>query len=136
MTQYIVSVLFLGYYIYGEASGCIAGQVVRLLSKEYPSTSGRCMTFWYNMHGKTMGTFNIYIQSKDSSIKKIFTKSGNQGANWINGKALIQSSYNYKVLKYFKCCIKDVTPYNIGNSRADWLSRKGTFSVESNTKTD
>lgn len=88
---------FPGYYIHGEASWCEPGRVVRLLSKDFPATSGRCMSFWYNMYGASMGSFNIYTRSSSGALTKIFSRSGNQGTAWINGKASIQSSGTYKV---------------------------------------
>jgi hypothetical protein len=73
---------------------------VRLLSKEFPATSGqRCIGFWYNMHGATMGTFNVYVRSNSTgTLTNIFTKSGDQGTAWIDGDASFESSGSYEVL--------------------------------------
>ena len=37
-----------------------------------------CLSFYYHMYGATVGTLNVY-----SGSINVFSKSGNQGNNWI-----------------------------------------------------
>ena len=61
------------------------GDAARLWTPSLMPSAGTCLTFWYNMNGRTMGTFNIYAVA--NSTRPVFgnplwTKQGNQGAAW------------------------------------------------------
>lgn len=52
--------VLLGYYMYIEATGKSKGDKAQLLSPRYPKTTGRCLEFWYHMHGSDIGTLTVY----------------------------------------------------------------------------
>lgn len=37
------------------------------------------------MYGFTMGSLNVYFKREDSAPQLMFSKSGNQGNQWLNG---------------------------------------------------
>lgn len=91
----------IGKYIYAEASSpAETGNTARLLSKTFQPTSGRCMTFWYNMYGVNgMGSLNVYVKNANTKTQeKIWGQSGDQGQQWKNASVTIpRSSSNYVV---------------------------------------
>ncbi|XP_048582923.1 zonadhesin isoform X2 [Nematostella vectensis] len=89
-----------GYYVYAEASGSLDhGQKANLVSKVFPPTSGRCLKFFYSMHGSGMGMLQVFVQESNSGKNiRIFFRKGSQGKSWIAGNATINSINNYKVV--------------------------------------
>ncbi|XP_062594954.1 MAM domain-containing glycosylphosphatidylinositol anchor protein 1-like, partial [Saccostrea cucullata] len=45
----------------------------------------QCISFYYHMFGSAsgMGTLNVYYSSSSGHVQNIFTKSGNQGDQWL-----------------------------------------------------
>lgn len=54
---------FPGHYMYIEASvPRNPGQKARLLTPQYPATqTPQCMTFYYHMYGKNIGSLNVRV---------------------------------------------------------------------------
>ncbi|XP_048582035.1 zinc metalloproteinase nas-14 [Nematostella vectensis] len=106
----------LGYYVYAEASQCAEGSAVRLMSKQFPATAGRCMSFYYYAYGLTYGSWNIYVRDSAGAMRKIYGKVGSQGEQWFKDSVSITSSTNYQVVFELVCgsnyasdlCIDDV----------------------------
>ncbi|XP_075906564.1 MAM domain-containing glycosylphosphatidylinositol anchor protein 1 isoform X2 [Nelusetta ayraudi] len=84
-----------GYYMYTEASRPrVQGDKARLLSPLFnvtsvrgPKASGRvpyCVSFYYHMKGKHIGTLNVLLRTKSiaSVDTQVWTKSGPQGPGW------------------------------------------------------
>lgn len=94
--------MFLGYYIYTEASNPRRpNDKARLLSPVYPQTSGECLKFYYNMNGRTMGTFNIYTADTSGNLgTPIWSKSGNQGNKWNYGEVTLKTAGSFQVRFY------------------------------------
>ena len=73
-----------------------------LVSPILPALSGvnyyRCLSFWYNMHGASMGTLNVGVKLSNGQTITRWTLSGEQGSVWKFGRALInvRNAY-YKV---------------------------------------
>lgn len=119
--------LFPGYYMYVEASRPrTSGQKARFLSPNLPSSNGECLTFYYNMNGRTMGTLNVYTQASGSLGSPVWTKSGNQGSKWQVAQVTLQSSSQFQVTCLFNCihlyynlCDHDTVYDSIQNH---WLS--------------
>ncbi|XP_048582934.1 MAM and LDL-receptor class A domain-containing protein 2-like isoform X2 [Nematostella vectensis] len=88
-----------GYYIYAETSSPVAqGQTARLLSKDFPATSGRCISFWYHMYGAGTGALNVLVKNAAGETK-IFGLTGDQGNSWKQEKAIIPAqSGTYKIV--------------------------------------
>lgn len=98
--------LFTGYYMYIEASRPrTRGQKARFLSPNLPSSNGECLTFYYNMNGRTMGTLNVYTQASGSLGSPVWTKSGNQGSKWQVAQVTLQSSSKFQVTCFFNCTV-------------------------------
>ena len=94
---------FLGYYMYIEASRPrTSGQKARFVSPNLPSSSGECLTFYYNMNGRTMGILNVYTQTSGSLGSPVWTKSGNQGSKWQVAQVTLISSSQFQVCKQKK----------------------------------
>ena len=89
----------LGTYIYIETSGINRkqGEKARLESEVLRATNGQCLSFWYHMYGRDIGTFNIYV--KDSVSEKLLqTYNGSQGNYWKEGEVGLYSRTNFKVI--------------------------------------
>ena len=77
-----------GQYAYYETSSpAVTGAQVTLTTKVY--RTAYCMSFWYHMYGNTMGTLEVKIGGRT-----LFTKTGDQGNNWINEKIDVSNNGN------------------------------------------
>lgn len=59
--------------------------VARLLTPVFTASAGQCLTFWFHMYGRTMGTLNIYAAPNATNPafgSPIWSLSGNQGNLW------------------------------------------------------
>ena len=87
-----------GHYVYAETSGIDQDKKARILSRTFPSTSGRCMSFWYHMYGSGMGQLNVYIEPAKGVATKVWSLSGDQGNEWrMKQITLTSSASEYKV---------------------------------------
>lgn len=67
--------------MYVEASGFTKGEKTSLSSNYYRSqTSSQCLTFWYHMRGKDIGTLNVYTGIFRRRLS--WSKTGDQGNLW------------------------------------------------------
>lgn len=68
--------------MYIEASDIEPGSVAVLttppLDSLSRSTSGLCLTFWYNMYGQHIGTLNVSVSEPSGISKIVWTKQDNQ----------------------------------------------------------
>uniref|UniRef100_A0AAY4A6G0 MAM domain-containing glycosylphosphatidylinositol anchor protein 1 n=1 Tax=Denticeps clupeoides TaxID=299321 RepID=A0AAY4A6G0_9TELE len=100
-----------GYYMYIETSRPrVAGDKARLLSPLYnvstsraPSGSTRtpyCVSFYYHMKGKHIGTLNVLQRVKSIATVDtlIWSRSGNQGPSWIKQSVPITPSGPFQVV--------------------------------------
>ncbi|XP_020369049.2 MAM and LDL-receptor class A domain-containing protein 1-like [Rhincodon typus] len=73
-----------GHYLYLEGSfPQQSGEQATLISP--PLRGQKCLTFWYNMFGKHMGSLNVFLKYEQStSWHKLWSVSGNQGRKWLN----------------------------------------------------
>ncbi|XP_031548611.1 uncharacterized protein LOC116286289 [Actinia tenebrosa] len=93
-----------GHYVYAEASSASQGQTANLVSKEFPPTEIRCITFYYHMYGEGMGTLKVFVNDTSTGdMRLLFTKTGNQGDEWKKGNATITSTGKYKVVFQAVC---------------------------------
>lgn len=87
-----------GYYLYAETSGILKGDRAHLVSRTFPATNGRCMTFWYHMYGSGMGDLNVYVNINGTK-HKVWTMSGDQGDEWKMARVtLVSKGYQYQVI--------------------------------------
>ena len=103
---YNLSSFFLGYYLYAETSGILKGDQAQLVSRTFPVTNGRCMTFWYHMYGSGMGDLNVYVNINGTK-HKVWTMSGDQGDEWKMARVtLVSKGHQYQVNTTYKSFFK------------------------------
>jgi len=49
------------------------------------------------MYGSNIGTLNVYTEGQNVAKSNVFTKSGEQGNNWLKGEVDVQAINNLKV---------------------------------------
>lgn len=84
-----------------ETSGIDEGEKARLISRTFPPTGGRCLTFWYHMYGSSMGELNVYNKPVTGSLRKVWSLSGDQGNDWKMAQVTLDSNsseYQVKVI--------------------------------------
>ncbi|XP_022790685.1 uncharacterized protein LOC111330143 [Stylophora pistillata] len=87
-----------GHYLYAETSGIARGDKAQLVSRTFPATTGRCMTFWYHMYGSGMGELNVYVNITGTKLK-VWSMSGDQGDEWKMARVtLVSKSFQYQVI--------------------------------------
>ena len=92
-----------GHYAYIEASSPQSqGDIAQLETPQFKATMSTCLTFWYNMHGLTMGTLNVYTGVTSLGVKvppaKIWSMTGDQGLEWIPAQVTIHSPVDYSLI--------------------------------------
>ncbi|XP_072533517.1 MAM domain-containing glycosylphosphatidylinositol anchor protein 1 isoform X1 [Salminus brasiliensis] len=100
-----------GYYMYIETSRPRQrGDKARLLSPLYnvtaargPSGSGRvphCISFFYHMNGKHIGTLNVLLRVKSIATvdSVVWTRSGHQGPSWQKANVIMYPSGPFQVV--------------------------------------
>lgn len=69
-------------------------------SAVFKPTSTCQLRFFYHMFGRHIGTLNVYTRtSTTGSMSKIWTKSADQGDNWVKATVSISVSQNFQVSK-------------------------------------
>ncbi|XP_073249502.1 meprin A subunit beta-like isoform X2 [Porites lutea] len=88
------------YYLYIESSyPARFGYKSQLMSELFEPTEERCLSWWYSMHGRTVGTLNVYhINSRSGNKTRIWSKSGEQGKDWKQTHISFSSDSKYRVL--------------------------------------
>eukprot|EP00794_Sanderia_malayensis_P014216 gene14216-15699_t len=90
-----------GHYLYVEASAPGKyGDKARIISKEMPAVpNGICLSFWYHMFGKTMGSLRVFIRSSNNDVEtKLLEYSGDKGNQWLSANKTIKSESPFKVI--------------------------------------
>ena len=73
------------YYMYMEASGPNkTGESAALDYNFFSPVNKGCFSLYYNMYGADMGSLIIGSTGTDGSYKDLWTKSGNQGRQWLH----------------------------------------------------
>ncbi|GCC26701.1 neuropilin-1a isoform X1 [Chiloscyllium punctatum] len=83
------------HFIYTEIIGQKEGQVARLWSPQLlPIHSGRCLVFWYQIHGTHSSSLNVIQRKPSIDIKPevLWTIRGSQGNHWQEGRVLLPRS--------------------------------------------
>lgn len=84
---------FVGYYAYIEAGSLDHRKKVTLQSAEFPANFGdKCLKFYYNMNGKSMGSLAVILKYKSGSSMWVWDKAGHQGNYWKAASAYIPNS--------------------------------------------
>ena len=86
-----------GHYLYLETSyPARRGYKAHLRSKTFVATEGRCLSWWYNMNGYSIGALNVY-KAKGHHKELVWTRSRHQGKAWLHGSVLITSKTKFQV---------------------------------------
>lgn len=76
-----------------ESSASSGGLRADLVSPWIAAKSGgQCLTFYYTMYGKTMGSLAIKLELSNGKNWFIFYKNGDQGMEWKKGTGNIDVS--------------------------------------------
>ena len=92
-----------GHYMYIETSfPRKRGQKARLASGTITQTGPACVSFYYHMYGRSMGSLNIYVKEQTSSGSSnlgqpVWRRQGNQQNRWIKGQFAITPSQSFQV---------------------------------------
>lgn len=70
-------------------------------------SNGECLMFWYYMDGRGVGELSVHIQTAENyeSPTKLWSRRGDQGANWRHGRVTLFSP---------------VTSYRVGTGQILW----------------
>lgn len=69
--------------MYIDASGRKRGDKARLLTPQMQKTRAKCLEFWYHMYGSGVGSLQLYKKTGRAVGARIWSKSGNQGDEWL-----------------------------------------------------
>ena len=69
--------------MYIESTSVQTGKKARLLSPQMAKTRAKCAQFWYHMYGSSVGTLALYKKTGSSVGRRIWSRSGNQGDEWL-----------------------------------------------------
>ena len=86
--------VFIGKYMYTEATAQLEGDNAKLQLVLPEGTSPSCLTFFLHMYGYSMGTLNVF-----NGNTSIFTASGDLGDNWRKVTRTVNSNYVVSVPK-------------------------------------
>lgn len=89
-----------GVYIYLESSYPASNGDKAILSSEYldKTTSMGCFSLWYFMHGKDVGSLNVYKNDSDHGAYLSATLTGDQGFSWQQLEINVQSSVEFRMI--------------------------------------
>lgn len=74
------------------------GQKARLLSSTISTSQSACVTFYYHMFGQNIGSLNVYTKQVALG-QPVWTRSGNQQNQWIQGQFSLSPTQNFQVVK-------------------------------------
>ena len=79
--SFFIILIETGYYL--ESSGTTPGQRAELVSPWLSGRpSGRCLKFYYFIHGKTMGSLAVKLTLSDGRNWYFFHKNGEEDQYW------------------------------------------------------
>lgn len=61
------------------------GDVAELINDQVKLTTDSCLSFWYHMYGKDIGTLAVYGKT-GSTPKLLWAQSGDKKSNWLNAR--------------------------------------------------
>lgn len=72
-----------------SSSPRIPGDSAQLYSPTINGASPICVQFWYHMYGPHINALNVYLAKGTVLGTAVWTRSGDQGNNWIQGTVQI-----------------------------------------------
>ena len=85
-----------GHYMIAQSTSGSKGQIARLYSPSYPSTT-ICVSFWYKTLGDIVFDVRTYAFGIFSS-KVAFQATGTRGVNWLLGQATVKFTSAYQIV--------------------------------------
>ena len=76
------------------------GDIARLWTPSLTPANGRCISFWYHMYGRNMGTLNVYAVRNSSNIvlgNPVWTRTGPANNFWYDQLVELPNLPNYNV---------------------------------------
>ncbi|XP_022242632.1 MAM and LDL-receptor class A domain-containing protein 1-like [Limulus polyphemus] len=83
-----------GYYLYMSVYSHRSNDYTRIVSSSISVNTGetRCLSFWYFLHGPDVGQLQIYLRSEEGVDTQVWSRKGNHGNRWLQGKILLTIS--------------------------------------------
>ena len=100
MGPIIDCICLLGKYIYIETSfPSVNGDRAQLRSRWIDPSCKPCkLNFWYHMYGTTTNKLNVYMKPRSGSMTTLWTKSGDQGNQWLQANVDLVSGVSYRII--------------------------------------
>lgn len=94
-----------GHYLYIESSYPARFEYKsQLMSQSFEPTEAQCLSWWFSMYGRTVGSLNVYlINSTDGAKTRLWTRSGQQGKDWQQAHVSYSSETKYRVSIWIAC---------------------------------
>mgnify|MGYP001802965428 CR=1 FL=1 len=78
--------MFSGSYMFMEASAPRKpGDVAELYNDQIKLTADSCLSFWYHMYGRDIGSLAVY-NTTNPTPKLLWAQSGDKKNNWLNAR--------------------------------------------------
>lgn len=89
-----------GHYLYIESSyPARFGYKSQLMSQSFEPTEAQCLSWWYSMYGKTVGSLNVYlIDSSEGTKTQLWSRTGQQGKDWQQSHVSYSSESKYRIV--------------------------------------
>ena len=88
-----------GYYLFIESSSPRLPNDTARISLNLPQPIGMCaIRFWSHMYGQNVGTLNVYTNSLDRGLVKMWSSSGSQGKQWMRNSVTLNSTIPFQVI--------------------------------------
>ncbi|XP_055957690.1 MAM and LDL-receptor class A domain-containing protein 1-like [Patella vulgata] len=84
-----------GFYVYAEASGRNAKDRAWLFSPYLHPTTQSCISFWYIMYGRDVGTLRLYMPTPKGT-PLLWNKTGDQGYIWMYAQVQVNSTSGFQ----------------------------------------
>jgi hypothetical protein len=93
-----------GYYVFVETSSPRRqGDKARLVGPKFnPSSTKRCIQFWYHMFGRSTGSLSVLAKwgAGNKSEATLWTLKGSQGSQWSFGRISVSRNDAYRVSNF------------------------------------
>lgn len=97
----LINILYyLGHYIYIEASSPRRpNDKARIISGQVTNMATSCLTFYYHMYGRNIGTLNVYMRQNNRNGVAIWSRRRNQGNTWNIAQVTLKAAKSYQVFR-------------------------------------